>query len=102
MARIFNMLFALGVGVAETNTVARMRRTGELLHVPARHVDATVDAFNFLQMLRLRSQNRRDAGGSPNRIDPYALNDVDQRMLKESFRQARKVQQQIEDALVRG
>jgi CBS domain-containing protein len=91
-------LFALALGVGEANTVARMRKTGEILRVDRRHVDAAIDAFQFLQMLRLRSQNRRDAGGSPNRIDPYALNDVDQRMLKESFRQARKVQQQIKES----
>jgi CBS domain-containing protein len=34
-------------------------------------------------------------GIEPNRVDPYALNEVDQRMLKESFRQARKLQQRL-------
>jgi CBS domain-containing protein len=95
-------IFALALGVPDTNTVARMRKTGEMLRIDRRHVDAAVDAFCFLQMLRLRSQNRRDAGAAPNRIDPYALNDIDQRMLKEAFRQARKVQQRIRDTYAKG
>jgi CBS domain-containing protein len=33
-----------------------------------------------------------------NRIDPYALNDLDQRLLKEAFRQARQLQTQLERA----
>jgi hypothetical protein len=33
-----------------------------------------------------------------NRVDPYALNDLDQRMLKESLRQARALQVQLERA----
>jgi signal-transduction protein with cAMP-binding, CBS, and nucleotidyltransferase domain len=35
---------------------------------------------------------------SANRVNPYALNELDQRMLKESFRQARALQQQLEQA----
>ena len=34
-------------------------------------------------------------GGNPNRIDPYALNEVDQRMLKEAFRQAKQLQERL-------
>ena len=34
-----------------------------------------------------------------NRVDPYALNDLDQRMLKESFRQARGLQSQLEQSI---
>jgi CBS domain-containing protein len=37
-----------------------------------------------------------DAHGAANLIDPYALNEVDQRMLKEAFRQARKLQQRLQ------
>jgi CBS domain-containing protein len=86
---------ALGLGVADASTATRLRKTGELLQLESRHIDAAIDGFQFLQMLRLRSQNRSaSTAAAPNRIDPYALNDVDQRMLKEAFRQARKVQQQ--------
>ncbi len=60
-----------------------------------RHVDATVEAFHFLQMLRLRQQDAPAHGGDPNRIDPYSLHDVDQRMLKEALRQAKQLQERL-------
>ena len=37
-----------------------------------------------------------DPGRNRNRIDPYALNELDQRMLKESFRQARELQRRLQ------
>jgi CBS domain-containing protein len=85
-------VFALARGIAEAGTAARLRLAGEGLGVEARHVDATVEAFHYLQMLRLRQQHLTGGQGPANRIDPYALNEVDQRMLKEAFRQARQVQ----------
>jgi CBS domain-containing protein len=87
-------VFALAHGIADTGTVARIRLAGARLHVAPRHIDATVEAFHFLQLLRLRQQDR--VGGSdPNRIDPYALHDIDQRMLKEALRQARQLQERL-------
>lgn len=90
-------VFALAFGLAETGTAARLRVAGERLNVEARHVDATIDGFHFLQLLRLRKQHVPGAAGDANRIDPYALNEVDQRMLKESLRQARKLQQRLKE-----
>jgi len=87
-------VFALAHGIADTGTVARLRLAGARLHVAPRHVDATVEAFHFLQLLRLRQQDRA-GGGDPNRIDPYALHEVDQRMLKEALRQARQLQERL-------
>jgi CBS domain-containing protein len=72
-----------------------MRIAGERLHVATRHVDATVQAFHFLQFLRLRQQDPAIAQGAANRIDPYALHEVDQRMLKEAFRQAKQLQERL-------
>ena len=88
-------VFALAQGIADTGTAARMRAAGERLHVEPRHVAATVEAFHFLQLLRLRQQDDPAAGSDPNRIDPYALNEVDQRMLKEAFRQAKQMQDRL-------
>ena len=88
-------VFALAHGIAETGTAARLRLAGERLHVEPRHVDATVEAFHFLQLLRLRQQDLPAAHGSPNRIDPYALHEIDQRMLKEAFRQAKQLQERL-------
>ena len=88
-------VFSLAHGIAETGTAARLRQAGERLHVLPRHVDATVESFHFLQMLRLRQQDAPAHRGDPNRIDPYSLHDVDQRMLKEALRQAKQLQERL-------
>ena len=105
--------FALALGIAETNTSQRLRLAGRRLHIEERQMASVVDAYHFLQMLRLRGQ-RGELGTEPavasdgaqprsrtalNRVDPYALNDLDQRMLKESFRQARALQSQLEQSI---
>jgi CBS domain-containing protein len=90
-------VFALALGLAETGTAERLRLAGERLKVDRRHVDATVEAFHYLQVLRLRSQGRGELPSAPNRIDPYSLNEIDQRMLKEALRQGRKVQQRLKE-----
>jgi CBS domain-containing protein len=90
-------VFALAGGIAETGTAERLRIAGEKLRVERRHVDATVEAFHYLQVLRLRSQGRGEQPSTPNRIDPYALNEIDQRMLKEALRQGRKLQQRLKE-----
>ena len=79
----------------ETGTAARLRIAGKRLHVEVRHVDATIEAFHFLQLLRLRQQDLPERKARPNRIDPDELNEVDQRMLKEAFRQATQLQQRL-------
>ncbi len=50
-------VFALAFGIHDTNTVSRLRAAGRALRVEARHVEATVEAFHFLQLLRLRLQD---------------------------------------------
>ena len=90
-------VFALALGIAETGTAERLRIAGERLRIERRHVDATVEAFHYLQVLRLRSQWRGEQPTAPNRIDPYALNDIDRRMLREALRQARKLQQTLKE-----
>jgi CBS domain-containing protein len=94
-------IWALGAGLHETNTSARLRRLAEIGRIPATDVDGWVDAFEFLQLIRLREQHRRGerapgADDNPNVVDPRQLSPLDRRILKESFRQARKVQQRLE------
>jgi CBS domain-containing protein len=102
--------FALALGIGETNTSQRLRLAGRRLGVEERQTDSAVEAYHYLQMLRVRTQrgeqdeeSRASAqavrpAASANRVNPYALNELDQRMLKESFRQARALQQQLEQA----
>lgn len=60
----------------------------------AEEVSAMIDGFHFIQLLRLRSQHldtEHDAPGD-NCVRPEDLNELDRRILKEAFRQARKLQ----------
>jgi CBS domain-containing protein len=98
--------FALGLGIPETNTVQRLRLATRRLNLGERETEAAVDAFEFLQMLRLRVQRGGvDDSGAPdvalarNRLNPYALNELDRRLLKEAFRQARSLQHLLERSL---
>jgi CBS domain-containing protein len=90
-------VFALAQGFEETGTADRLRRAGQVLGVEPRHVEATVEAFHYLQIQRLRAQEL-GRYGNPNRIEPYALNEIDQRVLLETLRQARKLQQRLKES----
>lgn len=98
-ARLFTdaaRVLALAAGVVHTNTVQRLRQAATTLQMPASEIDAIVEGFYFIQTLRLRGQLAPDAAsGQPNRLNPASLNEVDRRILKESFRQLRKLQSRL-------
>ena len=89
-------VYALSKGVDATNTAARLRGAGGLLGMSQAEVEAIVEAFYQLLLLRFRG---RAGGGSvarsPNRVAPRELNEFDRRMLKESLFQARRLQQRL-------
>ncbi len=86
-------VYALKLGIMATNTAERMRAAATMLGIANEDVEASVDAFHFLQMLRLRQQHRQPA--APNRVDPADLNALDRRILKESLLRARAMQQRM-------
>lgn len=90
-------VFALARQVEATNTVARLRRTGPLMNMSAEDVAASMESFNFIQLLRLRHQHFEQEHGRPgdNLIRPDELNEIERRILKEAFRQARKLQARL-------
>jgi CBS domain-containing protein len=90
-------IFALYAGASESGTIARLRAAARAWDIPAPEVEAWVAAFHFIQLLRLRGQHQAQTRGEPpgNRIDPEQLNELDRRILKEAFRQARKLQAQM-------
>ncbi len=92
-------LYALAQGVPATATRARLAATAPALGVPPRESAAWIAAFEFLQMMRLRLQ-LQPAGlpveGEPNWVDVASLNDLDRKLLKESLRVAKALQQRIE------
>jgi len=90
-------IFDLAIGGTRTNTVERLREIAEPLAMSARDVDGYCEAFLFIQLVRLRHHHAQRARGEPlsNRIDPDQLNPLDRRILKEAFRQARKLQTRL-------
>ncbi len=89
-------IFALAHGVAETGTAQRLRLLAERMHFSGEDVAAMLDGFYYIQLLRLRHQ--QDAAidaEAANRIDPDTLNELGRLVLKEAFKQAKKLQQRL-------
>ncbi|WP_197703345.1 putative nucleotidyltransferase substrate binding domain-containing protein [Sulfurifustis variabilis] len=90
-------LMALAHGVGETNTPARLRALADAAVVTSDEAAAWNDAFAFVTLLRMRRHRQQASRGLPldNYVDPDTLNGLDRRILKEAFRQARKLQTRI-------
>jgi CBS domain-containing protein len=91
-------ILALGCGVRETGTVARLRACAERKLIRADEAAAWGDAYAFILLQRtrnLQSQQRAGQHQADNRLDPDRLNELDRRILKEAFRQARKLQSRL-------
>ena len=86
-------IYALASGVDETNTAARLRGASDALGMAAAEVEAIAEAFYHL--LHFRLENQLESGPAPNRVAPRKLNEFDRRVLKESLRQARRLQQRL-------
>jgi CBS domain-containing protein len=94
-------LYALAHGLDVQGTRARLEAAAPLMGAAEREADSWVASFEFLQMLRLQLQlgHRGPLPGpddNPNRIDVKQLNDIDRRLLKESLRAARHLQQRLQ------
>lgn len=99
-------IFALKHGVAASNTAERIRLAAQRMGMQSEEAAAIIDAFHFIQLLRLRNQEEAVAAedgaegearaANPNRVNPDDLNALDRRILKEALRQARKLQSRLE------
>ncbi len=91
-------ILSLKSGVAHSNTAQRITGSAEALRISRAEADAWVEAFHFIQLLRLRRQYELiEQGEEPhNRINPDELNDLDRKVLLEALRQARKLQKSLE------
>lgn len=89
-------ILALANGITETSTVERLRAAAELGKVGRDDIDAIIEGFHFLQKLRLRLQQTGTPMGMANRLDPETLNELDRFVLREAFKQARKLQGRIQ------
>ncbi len=90
-------IYSLANGIPETNTRDRLLAIGAALNIPEREYMAWISAFEYLQMLRLSVQMDSQAiGGNFNALELSSLNNIDRRILKESLRATRDLQQRIE------
>lgn len=93
-------IFSLAAGVTHTNTIQRLRLSAAKMNLHESEIDAWVNALLFIQVLRLRHHDDAGVQGAcdeapDNRVDPEKLNELDRRILKEAFRQARKLQARL-------
>lgn len=90
-------IYSLSRGVTATNTRERLDAVGTLLGLAPSEYQAWVSGFEFLQTLRLRVQLEGTASPQqPNHLKVDRLNDIDRRILRESFRVARSLQQRLQ------
>jgi CBS domain-containing protein len=91
-------LYSLARGTVLTSTRERLESAGTLMGLAPSEYQGWAGGFEFLQMLRLRVQlEDRDAArlAEPNRLAIASLNEIDRRILKESLRVARSLQQRL-------
>jgi CBS domain-containing protein len=89
-------LLALAAGLSVTPTRERLRHAGTSLRINESEVSSWITAFDFIQGLRLRNQLSAASPADANRLDVGSLDAVDRRVLKESLRVVRQLQQRIE------
>lgn len=89
-------LYGLAHGIPATGTRERLEAAGPMMGLAAPEYEAWVSGFEFLQMLRLHIQLEGTApADQPNHLSVATLNDIDRRILKETFRVARSLQQRL-------
>lgn len=90
-------LLALANGISVSNTLERLRLLVEQEVIDAQDGAAYAEAYHFIQQTRLQQHQLQTRGGLPfsNRLDPDSLNQLDRRILRESFRQAQRLQSSL-------
>lgn len=89
-------LLSLTHGVRQTSTAQRLLGASRAANFGGDDVAAMVDSFYYIQLLRLRHQHQvLGEHGGGNRINPDFLNELDRYILKQAFKQARKLQSRL-------
>lgn len=91
-------VFALANGVAQANTLERMDQLAKKGVFDMKDANAWKEAYSLIQAIRMRSHQELLNRDEPlsNYINPDDLNPLDKRILRESFRQAQRLQQKLE------
>ncbi|QJD60768.1 CBS domain-containing protein [Pseudomonas sp. gcc21] len=90
-------LLALANGISECNTLERFRQLCDAGVIEPLDAGAYEEAYHFIQLTRMQQHQKQARAGEPfsNRVDPDTLNHLDRRILRESFRQAKRLQSSL-------
>ena len=90
-------LLALANGISANNTLERLRQLVEKEVIDALDGGAFEEAYHFIQQTRMQQHQIQTRQNLPysNRVDPDDLNDLDRRILRESLRQAQRLQSSL-------
>jgi CBS domain-containing protein len=87
-------LLALANGIGANNTLERLSQLVAKEVIDPLDGAAYEEAYHFIQQTRMQQHQQQSRQNLPysNRIDPDVLNHLDRRILRESFRQAQRLQ----------
>ncbi|NQD94969.1 CBS domain-containing protein, partial [Pseudomonas sp. CrR25] len=90
-------LLALAHGVETCNTLERLRELVARKVIEPLDGAAFEEAYHFIQQTRMQQHQLQARERQPysNRLDPDSLNHLDRRILRESFRQAQRLQSSL-------
>lgn len=90
-------LLALANDIGACNTLERLRQLVAKGVIEALDGAAYEEAYHFIQQTRMQQHQRQTRDNLPysNRLDPDSLNHLDRRILRESLRQAQRLQSSL-------
>ncbi len=89
-------ILALANGIPHSSTTERLRAAAAQGKLGGDDVNAAIEGFFFIQQLRLRNQRAGTPPGAENRVDPDQLNELDRQVLKEAFKQSKRLQSRLQ------
>ncbi|MEM8571339.1 MAG: DUF294 nucleotidyltransferase-like domain-containing protein [Pseudomonadota bacterium] len=90
-------IFALANQIPATNTIARLSAVTDKGALNPNDSAAWRDAYDYIRLLRMRiNEMQADEGKDlSNRVAPDGLHDLDKRILKEAFRESKRLQSKL-------
>jgi CBS domain-containing protein len=89
-------IIALSHGIPHSSTVERLRAADEKKLLGNDDIEAMIEGFFFIQQLRLANQRAGTPPGAENRVNPDKLNELDRQVLKEAFKQSKRLQSRLQ------
>ena len=90
-------MLALANGIHANNTLERLRQLVVKEVIEPLDGAAYEEAYHFIQQTRMQQHQLQTRENLPysNRVDPDSLNHLDRRILRESLRQAQRLQSSL-------